>query len=57
MDEDKKANKEEGICQECSASLCDNCGKCCKCGECNCGKCHPTESDNEPKVKENVNYS
>lgn len=54
MDEDKKANKEEGICQECSSSLCGNCGKCCNCGECECGKCHPMEEDNEPMTPKGV---
>ena len=56
MDEDKKANKEEGYCEECPRRLCSNCGKCCGCGGCDCEACHPKEEDNKPK-EEVVNYS
>jgi len=59
MDEDIITNKEEGICSECEGHLCNNCGKCCSCGECKCGECHPKEEGGEPIVEgeEVVNYS
>ena len=58
MNEDVKANCEEGFCEECGSKLCPNCGKCCKCGKCDCQRCHPAEEENVPKVEEvPSNYS
>ena len=53
---DKKTSTEEGTCPECGEPLCENCGKCCHCGKCDCNHCHPKEEDNEPEVKETTNY-
>jgi hypothetical protein len=57
MNEDMKANKSEGYCDNCGEPLCKNCGNCCDCKSCICSVCHPKEKDNEPEVKEPINYS
>jgi len=37
--------------------LCNNCDKCCYCGNCECYKCHQKESGNGSLIKfDSLNY-
>lgn len=54
---DKSENNLIGTCSECGERLCQNCGKCCGCQDCNCNRCHPKEKTNPPKEKIPENYA